>query len=501
MAIPGDYMSPSQNQESNRIDEVIKACMMEAEHKCRKLKTGEIQFSETTVQPRREMKFWKLAIKRREGHYVRSRQWSRAKEKANITMDTSGLSIPDMQKARNTAYVAYRTARKSHIENRLTFLDNFDPKIRKRLLHTEEQRRQGRVSRWINQKMFGGSVIKTFRSDIIEGVETVTECSTKDEINAVLMEVNESKYKQCGASPFLQEPLLSDFGFSGTTARAAEVLAGTYTPPPGTDPFACLLLQNMSIPPNVAAIPVKPAFVSTESHQASWKRAKEYTTAGRSGIHFGQYKAQALDNGLAALDASRRSIHYSTGETLDRWKDGVDVMLTKASGDLRAHKLRTIILMEADFNMNNKQLSRDGMHHAEATGCIAPEQTGGRRKHRANETSLVSTLISDDSRSKRKAMAVCSNDAKGCYDRIVHSVAVICLQRLGFPASAIQSMIKTIQQMRHFVRTGFGDSEESYGPSLPPDIPLMGLLQGNGVAGAGWTAVSSSQSSLKPCAS
>jgi hypothetical protein len=123
--------------------------------------------------------------------------------------------------------------------------------------------------------------------------------------------------------------------------------------------------------------------------------------------------------------------------------------------------------MEADFNMNNKKLSREGMWKAETNNCIAPEQAGGRRCHRANETSLNSTLVCDDSQFCRKAMAICSNDAKGCFDRIVHLVANICLRQFGIPAAPILSMINIIQNMTHSIRTAFGDSSVTYGPSLP----------------------------------
>jgi hypothetical protein len=51
-------------------------------------------------------------------------------------------------------------------------------------------------------------------------------------------------------------------------------------------------------------------------------------------------------------------------------------------------------------------------------------------------------------------------------------------------------MIAAIQHMTHYIRTAFGDSDDSYGPIFPPDSPYMGLLQGNGAAGGGWTGIS-----------
>jgi hypothetical protein len=150
-------------------------------------------------------------------------------------------------------------------------------------------------------------------------------------------------------------------------------------------------------------------------------------------------------------------------------------------------------LLEADFNMNNKHLSRLGVWNAEKfQGCLADEQCGGRRYHQSNETSLNSPLICDDSCFRRKAVDICSNDAKGCFDRMVHSVTYICMRRLGIPKFPLLSMFQVIQKLSHHVRTAFGTSEQTYGPNAFAGArPNQGILQGNGAAMLGWTAVSS----------
>jgi hypothetical protein len=130
------------------------------------------------------------------------------------------------------------------------------------------------------------------------------------------------------------------------------------------------------------------------------------------------------------------------------------------------------------------------MWFAELVDLIAPENYGGRKDHRSVELSLNLRLTNDLLRLKRRAAILASTDAQGCFDRIVHAIAFLCLKRLGLPSAPIQSMITAIQTMTHYVRTAFGDSEDSYGydDTLPP---LMGLLQGNGAAGTGWQAISS----------
>ena len=130
------------------------------------------------------------------------------------------------------------------------------------------------------------------------------------------------------------------------------------------------------------------------------------------------------------------------------------------------------------------------MRWAEEAMALARDNYGGRKGLRAAEVSLNSTLAFDSLWAKRRTAVLMSNDAKGCYDRIAHVIAVLALRRLGSPNMAIQSMIDAIQNLVHYIRTAFGNSESSYGPQ-ENEPPLSGLLQGNGAAPAGWLAISS----------
>ena len=87
-------------------------------------------------------------------------------------------------------------------------------------------------------------------------------------------------------------------------------------------------------------------------------------------------------------------------------------MLLKASLDTRAHKLRTILLLEADFNMNCKKLGLEGMWFAEEHGCLAREQGGGRRNHRAEDSSLNLVLINDDARELFRTKLICGSTGR-----------------------------------------------------------------------------------------
>ena len=101
----------------------------------------------------------------------------------------------------------------------------------------------------------------------------------------------------------------------------------------------------------------------------------------------------------------------------------------------------------------------------------------------------MNSLLTYDSIWGRRGRAIImSNDAKGCYDRIVHTVVILALRKLGIPNPALQSMVEPIQEMDHYIRTTYGDSDTSYGNEahLPPP---QGILQGNGAGPAGWTSI------------
>ena len=160
----------------------------------------------------------------------------------------------------------------------------------------------------------------------------------------------------------------------------------------------------------------------------------------------------------------------------------------KASLD-RVDKLRTIVLNEADANFNYGRLGREMMNHAERHDMIAREQYGSRKGHSSIDHAVNKRLSYDLMRLFRSPGALCSNDAKSCYDRILHSITSLSMRRLGIPEPPIDCMLTCIQKMEHFIRTTHGDSDHAYSSNHTP-IPFQGVLQGNGASPSIWVAVS-----------
>ena len=197
------------------------------------------------------------------------------------------------------------------------------------------------------------------------------------------------------------------------------------------------------------------------------------------------FKAVAQDDYLATTGAILASIPFSTGITTTRWLKGTEVMLEKKKEVIRVDKLRTVLLFEADFNMNNKILQQRTMRQGEELEILAPEQGGSRNNFRAIYVALDKKLSIDLCRQKKIPGAVCSNDAKSCYDRIVHSVASLSMQRMGVPKEPLVCMFTTIANLEHNIRTAYGDSLETFGGELYAlELSLNGVGQGNGAGPA-----------------
>jgi hypothetical protein len=482
------------------IDEQRRDFMLAAEKNCRKIKAGEVPFSREVNTVGAEVRFLKKALDKRLGRQVSSRYIERLQRKTTLrNYPWRHLPIEDVRENLRKARKRYRQIKPQARQKRKSFIEGLaEEKVAlkggkvsqriKELLTIEEQRRQARAIRFALGKTRGGGVDMVITQDRYNNkVEHFTEQAI---VRECLIE-NKAKYTQCYPTPMLQEPMVSELGYLAFNANSEAILQGTYQPPAELDYLTTAFLDELKKPDRMElnscsdTIPVK-------EHIEAMRKVKENTSSGMSGLHYGLWKANAEVEELATIDATLREIPYKTGYTLKRWKKGIDVELCKEPGNFNLERLRTIVLLEADYNTNCKKVGRDAMKSAEALAkdpaAVAPEQYGSRKRHRAIEVCLNMRLVDDILRQTRRAGAICSNDAKSCYDRIIHAILSICLQRIGMKENPIRSTLETLQQLQHHIRTAFGDSEDFYEASLGQ--PLQGVVQGNGGGPTGWGSVS-----------
>ena len=141
-----------------------------------------------------------------------------------------------------------------------------------------------------------------------------------------------------------------------TSQTARSVLDGSYDFPPDIDNATKELFEECAkirliIPANSVT-----GIISRERWQQRWKKVKEDTSLSPSGLHFGHYIAGADCNYISQFHALQVSLALKKGIALERWANGLLVMLEKMFGVRLASKLRAILLMEADFNATNKEV-------------------------------------------------------------------------------------------------------------------------------------------------
>jgi hypothetical protein len=139
---------------------------------------------------------------------------------------------------------------------------------------------------------------------------------------------NKDQLSQSEDTPFMTYPLLADFRYLANTDATEQVLQGTYQAPPGTNPYAALLLNPLQ-KIDSSKIPQIPTMLSVEEHIGTWKMQKELTSAEPSGLSFSHYKAASEDLSLTAFDTTLQSIPYQNGFAPTQWKQMTKIELLK----------------------------------------------------------------------------------------------------------------------------------------------------------------------------
>jgi hypothetical protein len=287
-------------------------------------------------------------------------------------------------------------------------------------------------------------------------------------------------------TPMMQSPLLEDFGYLGLTPSTNEVLNGTYIPDLSVDALTKKFLVQLQRPPGDT--PELKHLFTTDEFVRSWQKMRSTTSSSPFSPLFTDFIAGCSDRETAALDVTMANIPLLTGYCPKSWHQAIDVMIPKKTASASVSKLRIIVLFNALFNLLNKRVGRDMFSQTELFRLIPKEAYGSRKNRRAVECALNKVLSMEIIRQYRRTAALCSTDAKFCYDRILHSIASMAMRRMGVSPSTCHMMQGTLQDVRHYIRQSYGKSVSSYGSIHIP--PLQGVLQGNGAGPAIWLVVS-----------
>lgn len=238
-----------------------------------------------------------------------------------------------------------------------------------------------------------------------------------------------------------------------------------------------------------------------EEYCATFKKTRESTACGPSGLHMSHWKAATERKRIARVHAFFIWAAFQFGFSYPRWEASWHCMIQKLEDPLYS-KLRIVQLFEGDFNGALKYfLGRLLMYHSTNEDVHDPETFGSRIGKTAPEAILALQLLYDHARSWSITFGMLFNDAAGCYDCIPPQLADIAMRRLGCPASIAKTHTITQRRMAHFIRIAAGISkakicfaiEELMSWKGEHLIALWGLLGGIGQGGGGgpmiWLAI------------
>jgi hypothetical protein len=206
----------------------------------------------------------------------------------------------------------------------------------------------------------GGSVRRVLTKDGDEE-GTLSEHLTKESVmEAIFMNIHRKRFFLAEAAPICSGALCGQFGYNATSRTAKAILDGTYDSPPDFDEATKEILMECAMIREMIPINSLNTLITKEEWKRQWRGRRESTSSSESGLHFGHYIAGISLDHISYFHALKASLIIRRGVVPDRWARGLSVMLEKMFGCALITKLRSILLMEADFNAPNKSFMDSG---------------------------------------------------------------------------------------------------------------------------------------------
>jgi hypothetical protein len=472
--------------------------MLHAKKKCRKIKSGQIPFSpETALWIRRTQVYCSLL--RYHNGRIRNRGNLKQTAKQCGIENCFGITVEEIRVRLTVCLQRCNYFRKHGKQHRTRHLNNClsrardeeDSKKEREILDIIKCKKDQRFWRQLNYTMGkprSGSVRRVLVEDDKNGI--LTEHVTQESVQeAIFNNIHQKQFYLAENRPACIGRLRGLFGYNTTTVTAQLILQRRYVYPADFDQATrdiceeCARIRKSGIKKDSTR-----TVITKEDWNNQWRGRQESTSSSESGLHFGNYIAGCQSDHIAYFHALKATLVVKQGVVLDRWARGLLVMLEKMSGCALITKLRSILLMEADFNSTNKILYGNRMLHAVRQHKLMPEEIYSMRNHLADDGTLDKVLFYNIVCQARLPAGISAIDVDNCYEWIAHPLASLVFQSLGVPQRACKSMFSTIQDMKFFLQTSFGGSKEF--ASATRQIKTQGMCQGNGAAPAGWTVVS-----------
>ena len=318
---------------------------------------------------------------------------------------------------------------------------------------------------YTHKDMHGATISKK------DGVPGWMDIDNEDTVFALLLRQNARHLTQSARSPFAHGKIAEGIKYNGTGSLTNDLLDGILDDItlgnlgdnyPQYQPELTTFLKALQRPCTSTGQPLQPLQwkFGQKEFQKLFRKTRESTSCGPSGLHMSHWKVIAEDDLLSEFWAWIIETAFTFGFTYKRWEVSYHCMLQKRDRPY-IHRLRIIQLFEGDFNGALKSiLGRVLMYYMHDKDQIHNQCFGSIPGRSAQEAMITLQLLYDNYRLSRKTLASMFNDASGCYDLIRQNLSSITMQAFGCPETVARCHTLTQINLRHHVKTNFGISRE-----------------------------------------
>ena len=225
---------------------------------------------------------------------------------------------------------------------------------KKKRITIEKQKEAAKAISTLRQKM-RPRVTKVFTT--VDNLRL--EYNTKEQIEKACIEENIRRFSQSQNTPPMDYNITERFGFFAEKEGVEGILGGYESLEDIEDHYLKMVLEAMTRPNVITKEGLLPGEITLEEHYNAWKKQKRRTSSERSQLNFNDFKAAAYNKRLARCDMKLRQIPYTHGFAPESHKNFIDFQILKKAKAFEVEKMRTIQLMPAAFNMNNKKTGKE----------------------------------------------------------------------------------------------------------------------------------------------
>jgi len=295
---------------------------------------GAVKFSPTYKAAVQTVELWKRRLAHRNGDDYNVQKILVLQNKLDMPYDAS-LSIDDIKRKLHEARVERRRCKSIDeslsIEFRSQLADAMEAAgTVKAAAHLRNMNRIEAIRtlfrniRYMEGKMRAGASAQV---TITNTDGSLSELTSKDDVEKAIIESNERKYHQTEGGSQLLEPFSRDIGTFGDGPIVTDILDGTYIPPPSSTNATISFLQACKRPDKFISTTPKTAPFRYLNEVRTWRQCKETTTSANQ--HIGHYKAVMKHPSLSWLFFQCAEIPTISGYSPTRHRSCIDLMIMK----------------------------------------------------------------------------------------------------------------------------------------------------------------------------